>query len=361
MTLINFNGRPRPESPPCTRIPDVSGLTVPEAAVEYARHGIRVLPIDPATKHPGSILGAGWQDQASADPGRVMHWFGLRPLAGVGLVLGQSGLLVFDVDDADVLPLKLRRHLTRDDHPYQATRSNIPLRGHHVYRLPEGRKIGCPTRFLGAGWGEVKSMSGFIVAQPTPHTRPGGMYLWMRSGDVPELPAELAERLPEYNPVSQLSAGSAGVDEVRRFLDLHTVADRPGMLGALVRRAEDALGEGEPRHEVLVRVLPQALREASWGWYSAASALSALEPLFHRGGGNTAREWVGLQRHAVAAALADDGDERRREAEERLGVSAHEWRAQREAKQRGRSRPFRLTRDQAAALVVQRYSDRGDR
>lgn len=320
MTLINFNGRPRPEPAPCTRVPDVSGLTVAEAAVAYAQHGIRVLPINAATKHPGSILGVGWQNQASADPGRVMMWFDRYPSAGVGLVLGQSGLLVFDVDDPDMVPLRLRRYLARDDHPFQATRTNEALRGHHVYRLPAGRRIGCPTRFLGAGWGEVKSFSGFIVGQPTPHSRAGGMYLWLRSGDVPEVPKDLAEKLPEYNPAPSLSSGMAGSDVVRQFLGLHTVTDRPGMLSALVRRAEEALDEGEARHEVLVRLLPNALREASWGWYSASDALSRLEPLFFRGGGNSNAEWVGLVRHAVAAALAEDAEERRRDAEGRLGI-----------------------------------------
>ena len=41
--------------------PDVSGLPLAKAVVEYARAGLYVVPIEMGTKNAGSVLGVGWR------------------------------------------------------------------------------------------------------------------------------------------------------------------------------------------------------------------------------------------------------------------------------------------------------------
>jgi len=48
------------------------GYDVCRAACAYAAAGIFVVPIDPRTKNPGSVLGSGWPSKSSRDPHRLI-------------------------------------------------------------------------------------------------------------------------------------------------------------------------------------------------------------------------------------------------------------------------------------------------
>jgi Bifunctional DNA primase/polymerase, N-terminal len=152
---------------------DVDNLT---AALAYAEAGWYVLPVLLGTKNPGSIVGKRWHDKSSRDRQQIAAWFAGTD-HGIALHCGRSGVIVFDVDQPDKLPDILRKHLRRA--PFQLTRPDLPGRGHYVFLMPRGRRIGNGTGRLGGAWGEIRGTNGVIMAQPSHHPD-GGHYKWVR-------------------------------------------------------------------------------------------------------------------------------------------------------------------------------------
>ena len=63
--------------------------TLPDAALAYARAGLRIFPLTPATKTPPAAM-KGWPERASCDPKQVAAWWATEPNANIGLLLGQE-------------------------------------------------------------------------------------------------------------------------------------------------------------------------------------------------------------------------------------------------------------------------------
>jgi len=77
--------------------------TLPDAALAYARAGLRIFPLTPATKTPPAAM-KGWPERASCDPKQVAAWWATEPNANIGLLLGQEVtpgryLTALDVDN----------------------------------------------------------------------------------------------------------------------------------------------------------------------------------------------------------------------------------------------------------------------
>ena len=85
-------------------LPDVGGMSHADAAEIYAKHGIHVVPIQPGTKNPGSLVGAGWPGLATDDLDTVRDWWRRWPDAGIAIHVGGSGLVVIDVDGPELIP-----------------------------------------------------------------------------------------------------------------------------------------------------------------------------------------------------------------------------------------------------------------
>ena len=59
-----------------------------------------LIPIAPGAKHPGSIVGSGWQHKASADPQQIEAWQQAHTDCNWGLLLGpKSGVIDLEYDD----------------------------------------------------------------------------------------------------------------------------------------------------------------------------------------------------------------------------------------------------------------------
>ena len=175
-------------------IPEIPGdADSLEAALLYADAGLYVGPAERRSKHPGSVLGDGWQHQTSCDVEQIAAWFAGTD-HGVFIHAGRSGLVIFDVDYPDRLPGVLAKHLELA--PYQSSRPDVARRGHYLFAQPAGRVIGNGGGSLGSGWGQVRGLNGVIIAAPSVH-QGGGEYRWIRHGDVPVLPDALAEQLPD--------------------------------------------------------------------------------------------------------------------------------------------------------------------
>ncbi|GAA1994235.1 hypothetical protein GCM10009799_20410 [Nocardiopsis rhodophaea] len=261
-------------------------LTVPDinpdagtiaAALAYAECGWYVLPVDPGTKHPGSVVGKGWPAKSSRDPEVIADWFLLDGHA-LALHVGRSGGIVFDVDRPDAAPQALTDAAKQHVAPFQSTREDAPGRGHYVFAAPPGRTLGNGAGRLGRDWGEVRGRNGIIIVEPSVHAKAseGGRYAWTRTGPVPTLPDQVAELLPDATE----SADAATDTEVARFLDAHTSAERPGLLRALVSRFTADIAAGRSRHESMLLPCVNAMREARAGMYPAMDAAEALRAVF---------------------------------------------------------------------------------
>lgn len=265
-------------------IPKVSpGTDILSAGLAYAEAGLTVGPLVAGSKNPGSILGKGWPTRTSSDTKVVAGWFtGCADGTGIFLHAGACGLVIFDVDHPDNVPKWLWGHL--DTAPFQRSRTGgSPRRGHYIFRIPPGRRLGNSVGKItgtgGRGWGEVRGANGVIVVTPTIHGEAdrGGRYWWVRTGAIPVLPDEVAQKLPDTDAARDLA--SAG--EVARFLDWATGQDAaPFAARAILTQFTAEVEGGSGRHEACVRAACWITREAAAGRFPAREILGELRRLF---------------------------------------------------------------------------------
>lgn len=313
---VEVNGSP--ETPTGVRVPDVTGMSVLDAALAYAEAGLYVGPLKHRTKHPGSVLGGDWPVRTSRDPDVIRRWFRPDTKRGVFLHCGRSGLLVFDVDTPENLHEFIDLAVFNEAPPWQNTRPAHPDRRHYLFAMPPGRTLGNSTGTLGKGWGEVRGKNGVIVVAPSEHEEPDGRYTWGHVGPVPVLPAYLADELPDAMPTA-----SAVTDaEVEAFIAEHDSGDRSSRPGEHHWQMwHSKVEQGESRHASMTGHLAGALKEAAAGLYPARPAVEGLEKAWlsriledgdspNQSAGRTpeeaAEEWNGLLKWAVAQAKAAD-------------------------------------------------------
>lgn len=80
---------------------ELDGLECINLALLWAERGIRVLPVDSASKRP---LIKAWQDQATSDPDTIELMWSAHPNARVGIATGDPGYDVVDFDVAGGKP-----------------------------------------------------------------------------------------------------------------------------------------------------------------------------------------------------------------------------------------------------------------
>ncbi len=180
--------------PPSLHIPALEpGTSTLTAALAYAKAGWYLLPVNPRDKSPGGRVGKGWPSKSSRDPEQLAAWFaGTSDL--LALHVGRSGAVVFDVDDAQVVPEALAPTLTDPAVPFQSSREKQPGRGHYAYALPPGREFGNGKRGLHGPWGEVRGRNGVIIVAPPKHASGDGRPLRLASGRPTAAAARPARR-----------------------------------------------------------------------------------------------------------------------------------------------------------------------
>lgn len=190
------------------------------AALEYARHGLRVLPIKPGEKRPPMPA---WQDAATTNPDRINSWWGgLYAGHGVGIATGQ-GVFVLDVDISDGKAGDETLRALEDSYgPLTDTVRVITGSGgaHIYYRYPEGTEIRNDAgRKLGPGL-DIRGTGGQVVAPPTLHPTSGQRYAWedgcgldeIEIAEAPEWLLGLLTAQPDITPsvMPTLTAGDDG-------------------------------------------------------------------------------------------------------------------------------------------------------
>lgn len=307
-------------------IPTIDGLDALNAACAYARAGWYVGPVKPGTKHPGSILGRGWQSKTTRDPQIIADTWMEHPDAGVFLHVGRSGGIVLDVDTPINLPDILTEALTETPAPFQYTRRNDLARRHYVYTQPTGRRFGNGLGILPTGWGDIRGVNGVIIVAPSEHPDPEGHYAWGRIGEVPELPATIAEALTDTTDTADVASDAT----IRAFITEHTSGDNRAQVDAWVATFNRYVREGDSRHQRATSILTGALKEAAAGYYPAAHAEQQLRDAFlaavtsdgvsekqgkARSPHAALNEWRGILAWAVAQARAADPQKARERAE----------------------------------------------
>jgi hypothetical protein len=280
-------------------------MSVLEAALAWAENGFYVLPIDPKTKHAGSVVGVGWPDKSSRDQKQIDSWFRPGTNYGIAVHLGKSGAIAFDVDDPSQIPNRLREWIMLENVPFQSTRTNDPLRGHYIFATPEGSNYGNSKGLLKGAWGEVRGKNGIVVASPTPHSKHAedGQYVWKRTGIVPLLPYALQRLLPEarYQSVQCID-----MSEANNFFTKHT-NDECGQL------LETRLADGKSwflrgsRHDACRDLLLVCMIDARAGLYGAKAAVESIANLFvsikPQNEWSSPREFIDMTLWAIAQVL----------------------------------------------------------
>ena len=288
------------------QVPDIDiNMPMIDAALKWADCGFYVLPIDPTTKHAGSVVGVGWPDKSSRDPKQIDSWFRQGTNFGIAIHLGKSGAIAFDVDDPSQLPHRLREWITLESVPFQSTRTGDPLRGHYIFATPEGSNYGNSKGLLKGAWGEVRGKNGIIVVAPTPHSKhaEGGQYVWKRTGVTPLLPYALQRLLPEAR---YQSAQSIDMAEADSFFANYSE-------NICEHALENRLAEGKSwflrgsRHDACRDLLLVCMKDARAGLYSAKTAVESVLNVFvsikPQDQWSSPREFIDMTLWAIAQVL----------------------------------------------------------
>lgn len=257
------------------------------SAEAYQQAGLAVFPLKARTKDPATAHG--YKD-ATTDRERF-SWDDHN----VGLPMSMNGLVAIDVDDPEAKVVKL---LDRYPTARQRTRKGF----HAVYST---RETLSNSHTLGPGV-DVRGV-GYIVVEPSIHPD-GHEYTWESRGIAP-LPEELRQHLRAAGQ----SAAPATSDQVGAFFADHTAEadDANFHLSERMGWARQLLTE-MGRNETCIRVLPNVLRDAGAGLYSAQRGVEDLRDLLLNAEGpdDFGPEFEGMLPRALGMALADhDGYE----------------------------------------------------
>jgi len=152
-----------------------------ETALNCAKRGWYVFPLNPRMKTPNLELVPHWSTDSSNDPNKIREWWSKSPDANIGIDLGKSGLVVLDFDAGDPPPnIGLPKTFT--------IRTG---RGQHLYF--QGTVPQIAMHFGGKHVGEVKSAGGYVVGPRSLHPS-GSTYEPVDQSPVAPLPTEILER-----------------------------------------------------------------------------------------------------------------------------------------------------------------------
>ena len=236
---------------------DLSPLGI--AAVDYARRGYWVFPVEPRGKKPLGRLVPHGLNQASNDPEVVAAWWRAAPNANIGISCGPSKLVVIDVDPRHGGDESIRDLMAKYPELDDTLTGETGGGGWHLCFLAPAVPIANSTGTLAPGL-DVRGVGGYIVAPPSIHPD-GGVYEWMAGyGIEDKQPARLPLPLIEL-----LSTSPDGAD---------APVDVAAVLGGV--------GEGERDWQLfrLAAKLRYADLPIDWAYRLVGEAAAACVPAF---------------------------------------------------------------------------------
>lgn len=145
------------------------------AALEYARQGLSIIPLIPGGKKPWIR----WSryETAPATPDEIRAWWAERPASNIGMVTGAiSGLVVIDVDVRGGAARDIRALYER--YPTGMISRTGGGGWHLFYRAPSR-----PVRNrVGQSGIDVRGDGGYVALPPSSHSS-GNLYAWVRRGE----------------------------------------------------------------------------------------------------------------------------------------------------------------------------------
>ena len=294
------------------RIPDLDkSCSLKSAALAYAEAGWYVLPVNERSKHAGSYVGTNWPEQSTRDPKQIDKFFQFEGVA-LALHVGKSGAIVFDVDNPALLPHELEVALSNLSVPFQSTRMvGDSRRGHYAFAVPKGACFGNSVGKFNTGFGDVRGKNGIIIVEPSPHSKPEnyGHYKWKRTGILPELPINLALKLPQR---SGESFSTLTKSEAAEFITKNASENYSELLNQRIGYLLKNPPIQNTRHGTFQRFLCTAMKDSAAGFYSANRALTEIELVFNTiktSSEQTPREYESMALWAMAQVDAMTPDE----------------------------------------------------
>lgn len=179
--------------PPQSHPPPSTGLLAPanqmslhDAAVHYARLGLKVFPIQPMSKLP--LPGWSWARMNSSDPETVSGWWRVYPNANIGLACGAvSNVIGLDVDMKNGQDgVGSYRAIVQE--PYTGPAQRTPSGGGHMLFAYRPGFINFTHRGELGGL-DMRTDNGYILLAPS-HTS-DGPYVWTQDGKIMAMPEKL--------------------------------------------------------------------------------------------------------------------------------------------------------------------------
>jgi hypothetical protein len=162
---------------------DLSALVLEEnprlqAALEYIRLGLRVIPLHDRRKEPRLKK---WTKKATTDAAVVTDWFERWPGSNLGIVSGK-GLVVLDVDPknggTESLAELIATHGPMPPTPVARTGSGGT---HYFFNVDLAIAVGNRAGFQPGL--DIRGDGGYVVAPPSVHPSTGAEYEWVRHPD----------------------------------------------------------------------------------------------------------------------------------------------------------------------------------
>lgn len=186
-------------------------MTNLEAAMDYAAHGWKVIPLHTPIKngkcscnhddcksigkHPRVPNGL---TEATDDPEKIKYWWGMWPQANIGVRTGsESGIIVMDIDDE-----ALAKESIGDKEIPETLIQETGSGGKHLIFAYPGKPVKTCTKPIPGV--DSRADGGYIVVPPSNH-KSGRNYEWLNSFDPAPAPAwwvELIDKTAKATPVS---------------------------------------------------------------------------------------------------------------------------------------------------------------
>lgn len=223
----------------------VAGGTIQDAALAYARLGLRVVPVHgvvvngaefrctcakgEACSRPGKHPAIrGWKERACVEPTEVKRLFANHQ-GNLGIALGgEARLVVLDLDGPAGLATVQKWQREHDPLPATLTARSGRSDGgaHHFFRLPKGCEPASISNKVGIAPGvDVRAEGGMVVVPPSRHVT-GRTYEWTNTVPPATAPKWLLQKLVSSEGSSHEGAGqSTGrLEQARDYLRALTPA-----------------------------------------------------------------------------------------------------------------------------------------
>lgn len=177
------------EGPDDVSLMVVNELPLAEAALHYARHGIRVFPLVPRGKV--AFRGTHGCKDATTDEERIAQWWSQTPDANIGIATGEgTGFLVLDVDGEEGIA-SLKRLMPENVELPETAMSQTGKGFHYLFR--DNGKYRNSTSGIAPKL-DIRTDGGHIVAPPSVHPS-GHRYRWLRDSIIADPPEWLSKAI----------------------------------------------------------------------------------------------------------------------------------------------------------------------